>query len=82
MHIDAASLEGHTEVGDGVSAEVSRRLLCDCGVVPVLEERGKTIDVGRKTRTIPAALRRALEMRDQGCRFPGCSNRRWLDGWR
>ena len=80
VHIDAEGLEGHTELGDGISAEVCRRLLCDCGVVPALEERGRTIDVGRKTRTIPAALRRALEMRDHTCRFPGCSNRRWLDG--
>ncbi|HUS66803.1 MAG TPA: DUF222 domain-containing protein, partial [Kofleriaceae bacterium] len=80
VHIDAEYLEGHTEAGDGISAETSRRLLCDCGVVPVLEGSGKTIDVGRKTRTIPAALRRALEMRDQTCRFPGCTNRRWLDG--
>jgi hypothetical protein len=90
LHVQAADLEGRTELGDGVSAEVSRRLLCDAGVVPMLEdERGKTIDVGRKTRTIPAALRRALDARDGGCRFPGCTNRiftdahhiqHWLDG--
>src|SRR6187401_3563934 len=46
----------------------------------MVEREGETIDVGRKTRTIPAALRRALEARDGCCRFPGCSNRRWLDG--
>jgi hypothetical protein len=80
IHIDAATLEGHTEPGDGISAESARRLLCDSGVVPMLEREGETIDVGRKTRTIPAALRRALEARDPTCRFPGCSNRRWLDG--
>ncbi len=40
---------------------------------------GKTIDVGRKTRTIPAALDRALRARDHTCRYPGCSNRRFLD---
>src|SRR5690349_2178879 len=80
VHIDAESLEGHTDLGDGISAETSRRLLCDCGVVPMLEREGETIDVGRKTRTIPTALRRALEARDATCRFPGCSNRRWLDG--
>src|SRR5690349_3358131 len=80
IHIDADTLAGHTEPGDGISAETSRRLLCDCGVVPMLEREGQTIDVGRKTRTIPAALRRALEARDTTCRFPGCSNRRWLDG--
>jgi hypothetical protein len=90
VHVQAADLEGRTELGDRVSAEACRRLLCDGGVVPMLEdEQGKTIDVGRKTRTIPAALRRALDARDGGCRFPGCTNRiftdahhveHWLDG--
>ena len=80
VHISAETLTGETELGDGVSAEVARRLLCDAGVVPMLEDRaGKTIDVGRKTRTIPAALQRALEWRDRGCRFPGCTNRRFVD---
>jgi len=81
LHVSAAELQGVTELGDGISAETSRRLLCDCGVVPMLEdEQGRTIDVGRKKRTIPAALRRALEARDGGCRFPGCTNRRFVDG--
>ena len=81
VHVSAADLEGVTELGDGISAEVCRRLLCDAGVVPMLEdERGRTIDVGRKTRTLPAALRRALAARDTGCRFPGCTNRRFVDG--
>ena len=46
------------------------------------------LDVGRKTRTIPPALRRALDARDRGCRFPGCGLRftdahhivHWADG--
>ena len=90
VHVQAADLEGRTELGDGISAETSRRILCDAGVVPLLEDdQGRTIDVGRKTRTIPAALRRALDARDGGCRFPGCTNRiftdahhveHWLDG--
>jgi len=81
VHITAADLQGATELGDGISAETSRRLLCDAGVVAMLEdERGRTIDVGRKTRTISAALRRALERRDEGCRFPSCTNRRFVDG--
>ncbi|HEU5058651.1 MAG TPA: DUF222 domain-containing protein [Kofleriaceae bacterium] len=81
LHVQAADLEGRTELGDGISAEVCQRVLCDAGVVPMLEDaEGKTIDVGRKTRTIPAALRRALDARDSGCRFPGCTNRIFTDG--
>ena len=74
VHVSAETLTGHTELGDGVSAEVSRRLLCDAGVVPILEDAaGRAIDVGRKTRTIPAALRRALRARDRGRPpAPGC----------
>ena len=49
---------------------------------------GLILDVGRKTRTIPPALRRALDARDRGCRFPGCGLRfteahhvtHWADG--
>jgi len=35
--------------------------------------------VGRKTRTIPPAIRRALLRRDGGCRFPGCTCTRFVD---
>ena len=59
-----------------IPAETCRRLLCDAGVVPVLDDSdGKPLDVGRKTRTIPTAIRRALLLRDRGCRYPGCTNR-------
>lgn len=38
------------------------------------------LDVGRKTPVISAALRRALAVRDRGCRFPGCDRpRSWCD---
>ena len=43
-------------------------------------ERGEPLNVGRKTRTIPPAIRRALSCRDKGCRFPGCSFKRYVDG--
>ena len=38
------------------------------------------LNVGRKTRSIPPAIRRALNARDRGCRFPGCPNTRYVDG--
>jgi hypothetical protein len=120
------------------SAETSRRLSCDAGVICVTHRKGKAegvakvlqavgkaegvgkvqgvgkaervtkvqavgraervaignrvggeiLSVGRRTRTISPALRRALEIRDHGCRFPGCGLRftdahhvkHWADG--
>ena len=60
-----------------VSAETARRLACDAGrVVMTHGAAGQVLDVGRKTRTIPPALRRALAARDRRCRFPGCMARR------
>jgi hypothetical protein len=45
---------------------------------PLSRER-EPLDVGRKTRSIPAAIRRALNSRDNGCRFPGCTHQRYVD---
>jgi hypothetical protein len=36
---------------------------------------GQIIEIGARTRTISPALRRALQHRDGGCRFPGCGLR-------
>ena len=49
------------------------RLLCDCTVARVVTgPTSMPIDVSPNRRTIPAGLRRALVVRDQGCRYPGC----------
>jgi hypothetical protein len=82
---------GRSELENGtrVSAETSKRLSCDASVVGIAHGRdGSILDVGRRTRTIPPSLRRALEARDGGCRFPGCGLRftdahhvkHWADG--
>ena len=64
------------EDGTDVSAETSRRLACDAGkVVMKHDAEGKILDVGRRTRTIPTAIRRALTSRDESCRFPGCGSK-------
>jgi len=63
-----------------VPAETSRRLACDSSLVHWREiQDGEPLSVGRKTRSIPPAIRRALRCRDQGCRFPGCSATRFVD---
>ena len=71
----------HIEDGPHVSAETSRRIACDCSLLGIREdERGEPLSIGRKTRSIPPAMRRALRIRDGGCRFPGCTNDRFVDG--
>jgi len=87
VHTDMETLKadgtgGESEVEDNrnVSAETSRRLSCDAGVVHWLNnDKGDSLSVGRKTRTIPPAIRRALKRRDDGCRFPGCTCSRFVD---
>jgi len=71
-----AELEGH----GAIAAETSRRLACDAGVLHWLDDDdGNALNVGRKTRSIPPAIRRALQRRDAGCRFPGCTCSRFVD---
>jgi hypothetical protein len=84
VHVDAAVLAdpgqpGQSVLEDGarVPAETSRRLACEATRVELRHGAGGAVlDVGRRTRAIPPALRRALEARDRGCRFPGCGVRR------
>ena len=87
--LEHAPGRSHLSDGTRVSAETSRRLCCDAAVVQATRgPNGEVLDVGRRTRTIPPALRRALEIRDGGCRFPGCGIRfceghhivHWADG--
>ena len=60
-----------------VSAETSERLACDASVVVMRHDgEGRALDVGRRRRTIPPHIRRALAARDVTCRFPGCTSRR------
>jgi len=83
VHVDAEVLAAGGEGGsswlaDGthVSAETSRRLACDSARVVMRHAAdGRVLDVGRRTRAISPGLRRALEHRDGGCRFPGCGRR-------
>jgi hypothetical protein len=97
VHVDAEALVGGSEAGQAVlhrsgfsvPPEAARRIACDAGLVAMRHDAdGTVLDVGRKRRTVPPALRRALEYRDGGCRFPGCGSRycdahhirHWADG--
>jgi hypothetical protein len=90
VHVDAEALAGergddesseagcHLEHGYALQPETVRRLACDSSVVRILERDGRPLSIGRRTRSVPPALRRALRARDHSCRFPGCSHRRFL----
>ncbi|MBP9088130.1 MAG: DUF222 domain-containing protein, partial [Kofleriaceae bacterium] len=87
--VSHASLHGSSEPsdlammadGEVIAASTARRLCCDAGlVVATVDAQGVPLSVGRKTRTIPAAIKRALLLRDRTCRFPGCTHRRYVDG--
>ena len=71
------------ELGDGtvISGEPAGRVACDAGVSGVLTQgASEVLAVGRTTRVVPAAIRRALALRDKGCTHPGCTRpHHWCD---
>jgi hypothetical protein len=96
VHVEAGVLadadspgQSVLEGGTRVSAEASQRLACDATRVVMWHDAdGRITEVGARTRTIPPALRRALQYRDRGCRVPGCGRsfgqghhiRHWANG--
>ena len=77
---DGSGAEAEIEDRGHVPAETSRRLACDCSIVHWHENKqGDPLNIGRKTRSIPPAIRRALKRRDNGCCFPGCTCNRFVD---
>ena len=85
--VDAATLcgkqdDGRCELDGGapLHPETARRLGCDASLVAVIERDGSPLDIGRKTRSLSTAIRRALHARDKTCRFPGCRRTRFTEG--
>ena len=80
VHVDAQVLadadapgQSVLEGGARIPVDTSQRLACDASrVVMRHDPDGRVTEIGARTRTIPPALRRALQHRDRGCRFPGC----------
>jgi hypothetical protein len=69
------------ENGSGVDRSTAERIACDAALVALIDSAtpGEQMRLGRKTRKISPALRRALRIRDGGCRFPGCHRQRHLE---
>jgi hypothetical protein len=82
VHVDADFLTGasdvgrcHTNHGDPLPRAAARRACCDALIRPLVHDpHGRPLDLGRTTRTVNRAQRRALARRDDNCcTFPGCT---------
>jgi hypothetical protein len=63
-----------------LAPETVHRLCCDSSVVAIIRgEDGQPLTATKRTRTIPRWLRRAVHARDEGCRFPGCGEKLFID---
>jgi hypothetical protein len=79
VHVDADALQGVGGESD-LPLPVVKRLCCDGSIVRMTHGKdGEILDVGRRHRNPPTALRRAVFARDRTCRFPGCHHERFLD---
>ncbi|MDZ5621542.1 DUF222 domain-containing protein [Nocardioides sp. HM23] len=65
---------GSTVGGEALSATAIRRLACNSAIIPVvLGGKGEILDLGRSRRLFSPAQRKAMRLRDQGCRAEGCT---------
>ena len=79
IHVDRSVLADNRG-RSALPAESVRRLCCDADTVAIVDgDNGEPLSIGRRTRVVPAAIRRALHARDKGCTFPGCRNTRFVD---
>jgi hypothetical protein len=63
--------------GPVLASETARHIACDAPVATVTTRGGEVADASARTRRVPPRMRRALEARDQTCRWPGCGARRF-----
>lgn len=92
LHMDVETLqkqhehEAHRQFtphymdGAWITPENVKRLSCDASLLTVLKDKdGNVPNIGRKTRTVPPHIARALDIRDETCRFPGCTCSDYVD---
>ena len=79
VHVDRSAMSEGVGRSD-LPLETVKRLSCDAGIVNIVDGAdGQPLSVGRKQRTAPVAIKRALWARDGGCAFPGCTHTRFVD---
>jgi hypothetical protein len=74
LRLEPGSPMAQLDWGPLVTGKTARRIAEDASVTPVLVDgAGNVLHVGRRSRTVPAPVRRALNLRDRGCQDPGCT---------
>ena len=85
--VDIKALQGipggthETETGTVLDVETIRQLSCDASLTRMVwSGNSEILDVGRRTRVTPTALRRVVVIRDRHCTWKGCTRSpRWCD---
>jgi hypothetical protein len=91
LRLEPGSRLAQLDWGSLVTGQTARRIAEDASITPVLVDgAGNVLQVGRRSRAVPAPVRRALNLRDQRCQGPGCTmppelcsphhKRHWADG--
>ena len=73
-----ATLIGASSSASGLAKSTARRLACDCSVSAIITDKGEPVNIGQKARIWPAAMARAIRVRDKTCVWPGCTQSRYL----
>ncbi|MGH9028345.1 MAG: DUF222 domain-containing protein [Acidimicrobiales bacterium] len=86
VHVDERVLEDQGAEGcafvegvGAVSSHTACRLACDAAVSKLLYKNDGSVEPEGRTQSIPKRIRRAVLARDRGCRFPGCTARKFVD---
>ncbi|MEX2294615.1 MAG: DUF222 domain-containing protein, partial [Acidimicrobiales bacterium] len=82
VHLDGRSDgdgSARIHLGPLLPDQLRRYLCCDAKVRAVIEGRdGAVLGISPLEATVNPRLRLVIEQRDQGCRYPGCTQRRWV----
>jgi len=89
--LERSGLRAELEDTGSITPDAARRLACDADVTRIVTRgASEPLELGRRTKVVPAGLRRAISVRDRGCRFPGCGRppgwcdahhvQHWADG--
>ena len=79
VHLDGSFSEAHLHDGPALGLDSARRLACDARVCALFRRGLEDLELGRSQRLPNRAQRRALMARDGGGRFPGCTERRYVE---